>query len=181
MRACYQGVMIRLCLAMVLMLPAAYCSAATQQSGTVVFDHGFFCALEPVSRDLAEDTVSGDVALVDHSPVFIGPGPDVPARIGIGMGVNVQMQPGSGGPATVEVQHPPMGPNAVTRQTWQSTLSETDALYLGYSFDYPYELLTGRWTLSASANGRTVYAVTFNVVPASQMPWIACGEQVPLS
>jgi hypothetical protein len=173
--------MIRLCAPLIVMLFAAVCAAATQQSGTVYFEQGYFCALEPVRRDLAENTVSGDVAIVEGSPNFIGPGPDVPARIGIGMGVNVQMQPGAGGPATVEVRHPPMGLNGVTHQTWQTDLSETNPHYLGYSFDYPYELVPGLWTLSASANGRTVYMVTFNVVPAAQMPWITCGQNIPLS
>lgn len=162
-------------------LAAAAVLARGAGPGAAELEYGFFCALETAATQEAPGTVSGTVNIVEGSPDFIGPGPEVPARIGIGFGVKVRARAGLAGPVTVEIEHPPMGPNAVTRQYWHTTLSGTDKQYLGYTFDQAYEVLPGRWTMSASANGRQIYAVSFQVVPAAQMPWIDCGWQVPIS
>lgn len=173
--------MVRPPLILFLLMLGSLCRAAPLGPGAAELDQGFFCALKTVSREPAQDTVSGSINLVAGAPAFIGPGPEVPARIGIGFGVMVRAAPGMAGPTTVQVEHPPMGPNAVTRQSWTTVLSGTQAQYLGYTFELPYELLPGRWTMSARANGRAIYEVSFNVVNPAQMPWITCGEQVPLS
>lgn len=155
--------------------------AAPFGPGAAELEVGYFCAMEPVATQSAEDTVSGTVNIVDGSPAFIGPGPDVPARLGIGFGVKVRANPNAAGPVTVHVEHPPMGPNRVTQQSWTTDLSGISTQYLGYTFEQEYEVLPGAWTMSASANGRPIYSVSFTVVDARQMPWVDCGWQVPMS
>jgi len=173
--------MIARVLTLLLLLAGQSAHAATKGSAAAELSHGYFCALETVATEAAKGTVSGTINLVERSPDFIGPGPEVPARLGIGFGVKVRMAPGLTGRATVRVQHPPMGPQAVTRQHWQTTLTDERAQYLGYTFEQSYELLPGPWSLSASANGRPIYSVSFTVVDPRQMPWVNCGAQIPLS
>ncbi len=173
--------MFRLLTIALCLFGAAAALARGAGPGAAELEYGFFCALETAATQEAPGTVSGIVNIVEGSPDFIGPGPEVPARIGIGFGVKVRARPGMSGSVTVHIEHPPMGPNAVTQQYWNTTLSGIDKQYLGYTFEKDYEVLPGRWTMSASANGRPIYSVSFVIVPANQMPWIDCGWQVPLS
>ncbi len=173
--------MIRRASLLFVLLSGLTAQAALSATGAAELDQGFFCAMETVATESAQDTVSGTVNLVDSVPVFIGPGPTVPARLGVGFGVMVQVPPQMAGVASVQIDHPPMGPKAVTRQTWSTLVSGVKADYLGYTFEYPYELLRGRWTMSARVNGQVLYSVSFTVVDPAQMPWVTCGEQIPLS
>lgn len=155
--------------------------AAAQSPGTARFEHGFFCALEPIAVEEANDTVSGTVTIVADEPIFLAPGPQVPAQLGIGFGVIVQPLPQYAGPVTISVQHPPMGPNGVTRQSWQAELFSDDTTYLGFTFEDRYEVVRGEWTLSAQSNGRPIYSVRFQVTDPARLRPVTCGEQVPLS
>lgn len=159
---------------------AATAPAATETPGVAEFDYGYFCALEPVDEGVAEGTISGTVSFVEGPPPFIATGPLVPARIGIGFGVHVRARDGFAGDVTVVIEHPPMGPDRVTRQVWITHLSADERDYLGYSFDYEYELVTGPWRMSASSDGRLVYAAEFEVLAAALMPDPECGK-MPIS
>ena len=156
------------------MLPGT-AKAAPETPGTVYFDHGVFCALEPADERPAEGTVSGVIGLLDETPVFARPGPVVPARVGIGFGVHVQVAPQFAGPATIETSHPPMGPNGVTSQIWEVEFSADRVSYNGFSFDFEYELLPGPWSFTATANGRLIYKVDFTVVDPRFAPALTCG------
>jgi hypothetical protein len=163
------------------MLPAPDATAETIAPGVQDFEFGFFCATEPLSQRPASGTISGVVNNVDGSPRFVRLGPMVPARLGIGFGVNAQVLPQYEGPVLAVTLHPPMGPNRVTRETFDANLSSAEPSYLGFSFEHAYELVPGPWTLSAEANGRVIYSVDFLVVDPKSMPDVTCGEAVPLS
>ncbi|MCP3972010.1 MAG: DUF3859 domain-containing protein [Rhodobacteraceae bacterium] len=160
---------------------AGLAQAAPQRQGAAELLYGYFCALEPVSSEQAAGTVSGVVLLVDSLPSFISQGPVVPAQIGVGFGVHVRVLPEYEGQVTVQVEHPPMGPNGVTRENWNTRLSSDDLTYSGFSFEEDYELLPGTWTMSAHASGRPIYSVSFEVVIPAVLPPVDCSRYVPLS
>jgi len=172
---------MRRALAFCLLWLTAAANAAPQTPGVAAFDYGYFCALDPVEEQASPDTVSGTVQLVADLPTFIARDLNVPAQVGVGFGVHVQTLPQFAGQVTVTSEHPPMGPNGVTRQSWVTDLSATEQNYVGYSFEYDYELLPGLWTLSAQANGRMLYSITFNILPPTQSPGVPCRQNIPLS
>ena len=148
--------------------------AEPTSNGTTYFDYGVFCALETVNTMEAEDTISGVVNLLAETPVFLKQTTVVPARIGVGFGVHVDIPPEFGNVAVLSMEHPPMGPNAVTHETWVSQYNAGQINYNGFTFEYDYELEPGVWTLSSSMNGRKIYEVEFNVIDASLMPGLTC-------
>lgn len=172
---------VRLALAAVaLLLAASAARAGAEAPGAETIQYGYFCALEPVDHGIAEDTVAGVVNLVEGRPTFLKTGPLVPAQIGLGFGVLVQAKPGFGGPVTMHVEHPPMGPEGVTQQRWVTHMSDAEVDYFGYTFDEAYELLPGEWVMTAESGGRLIYRVAFTVLDAALMPSASCG-MVPMS
>jgi len=167
---------MRLIPLLALSLLATFNRNAPESPGAIEFEYGYFCALKPVATQKAQDTVSGDVSLVAALPQFIATGAIVPAQIGIGFGVKIRVQPGFTGLVTAVSEHPPMGPNGVTRQSWQTAFSDTEIQYAGYSFEHAYEVLPGTWTLSAQSNGRQIYRVSFDVVAPERLPLVSCGQ-----
>lgn len=160
--------------------PPVVAADAPVSPGAVDFAYGYFCARDPSELIEAEGTVAGVVNLIEGVPPFIATGTTVPAQIGVGFGVHILVHPAFAGPVDLVIEHPPMGPDGVTRQTWTTDLRADDPDYLGYSFDRDYELLTGQWTITATTNGRLVYRASFDVVRASLMPPVPCGI-VPIS
>ncbi|WP_172300263.1 DUF3859 domain-containing protein [Pseudoruegeria sp. HB172150] len=165
--------------ALLLTLPGALHAGAVS-TGAAELDYGYFCALQPVDQGPAADTISGTVNFVEGRPDFLRRGSLVPAQMGLGFGVHVRPLPDYDGLVTVEVTHPPMGPQGVTHQTWVTELDSTELEYLGYSFDEDYELVEGVWTMKAQSEGRTIYEVAFTVVDADVLPPVTC-EMVPMS
>lgn len=159
---------------------AAQSDTASNAPGARFFDYGPFCAIETVDHQVAEDTISGVLNLVETTPTLYSHGPLVPAQIGIGFGVLIDVAPDFAGPATVVTTHPPMGPNGVTRQTWTTDYVTGDTSYNGFTFEYDYELVKGPWSISASNNGRLIYEAYFTVVDPMTLPPPPCGT-APLS
>ncbi len=159
-------------------LPAA-AGASLAAPGAAAATYGYFCARNPVAEIPAEDTISGTVSLIEGPPRLIRQGPLVPAQIGVGFGVIFDLSPGAAGPVTVEVTHPPMGPQGVTRETWVSSATGVDGNYVGFTFDLPYEVREGRWSFRGTANGRMVFEASFDVVsPGPALPVFCPTEPV---
>lgn len=168
-------------LRLVFLLLPTLVAAEPSTPGAAYFAYGHFCSLDPVAEERSADTISGTVQLVEGLPEFAAEGPNVPAQIGVGFGVHVQTLPQYAGPVLIVTEHPPMGPEGVTRQSWVTSFSADAPTYVGYSFEYEYELLPGLWTLSAQANGREIYSVTFNVFRPAQSQGLSCRAFIPLS
>ncbi len=164
-----------------LALTGARALANATAPGAVHFEYGYFCALDPIGTREAEGTVSGIVLMVDRPPEFLRKGPVVPAAKGLGFGVHVQVRPELAGPVSITTTHPPMGPNGVTAQTWPTDLSSDDESYVGFVFEHDYELLLGDWSISAEANGREIFSVSFSVVAPDALPPVACGQHTPIA
>ncbi|MEM1387833.1 MAG: DUF3859 domain-containing protein [Pseudomonadota bacterium] len=166
--------------ALLTLLFGAVSAIAASSPGAASLNYGYFCAVEPIDEAFAEGTISGTVSFVADVPSFISEGSLVPAQLGIGFGVHVRALPEFAGPVTVYIEHPPMGPNGVTKQVWETSIGADEPEYLGYTFDMAYELVTGSWSLSAEAENGTVYSVDFEVLDAGLMPPTPCGA-TPLS
>ncbi|KZY36124.1 hypothetical protein A3731_02275 [Roseovarius sp. HI0049] len=146
--------------------------------GVAQLEYGYMCKLATEEEMMAEDTLSGTVSLVTDPPPFTYRGTTVPAEIGVEFGVRVQVLPEFEGPATVHVEHPPHGAAGITRESWQTWLSAGDMGYASFSFEADYEVTPGKWTMSASANGRLIYSVTFDVIApmGSATDAMGCNE-----
>jgi hypothetical protein len=154
--------------------------AQSRAPGGAFFAQGVFCAVEIVGEEIAEGTLSGTLNLVEGPPEFYSTGPLVPAQIGIGFGIHLDVDPGFSGTARVTTTHPPMGPEGVTKQTWETNYHPGDLAYNGFTFEYAYELVKGTWTISAEANGREIYFAEFTVIDPGLAPPPPCGS-APLS
>lgn len=142
--------------------------------GTAFFDYGFFCAVEIIGHEEAQDTISGVVNMVAETPEFQRRSAIIPAEIGIGFGVHADVLPGYDGQAVIVNLHPPMGPDGVTRESWTTTYTAGEVSYNGFTFEYDYELVTGPWQISATSNGRLIYRIDFEVVDPALLPKLSC-------
>jgi len=159
--------------ALLAILPVAGLAQAIS-NGTTYFDYGIYCAVETDSQQEAKDTISGVINILSETPVFIRKGTIVPAQIGVGFGIHVDIPDDLSGPVTMATVHPPMGPDGITRETWQTTFTPGQINYSGFTFEFDYELLPGPWQISASIDDRLIYSVDFTVVNPRLTAPIAC-------
>ena len=171
---CFQSVS-RVVLTISLWLVALPGWSETRAPGAVDFSFGIYCAEEGLEQVEAEDTISGVVNLLPHTPEFVRRTPVIPARLGIGFGVHVNVRPEFAGTAVIETRHPPMGPNGVTVETWVTDFTEDRVAHNGFTFEHPYELVQGDWSISASINGRLIYHVDFTIVDPGFAPPVNCA------
>jgi len=142
------------------------------------FKAGIVCAQKVVGLSPAPGTIAGTTNLIEGAPRFISTGRQVPAVLGIGFGVQTRAQNGFGlNDVLVTMTHPPMGDAGVTVESYTTTIFGSDSTSTLFQFDYPYELVTGPWQISASLDGKLLFRVQFEVVPAAAVPDLAeaCG------
>jgi len=154
--------------------------AAINSPGAERIDYGYLCQLPTAEIVEAPNTVSGELNLVDGIPVFFRRTTTIPAQIGLSFGVTVDVSPGFIGSAVIETRHPPMGPEGIETESWVTEFTADSTGYAGFTFDFDYELLPGTWTFVATANGRLIYEVDFEVVRVEGGPVIDC-RGMPLS
>lgn len=144
---------------------------------------GVICAPEVIDHVPAPDTVAGVQNVIEGDPPFVTNGRTVPAVIGIGFAIKAQAAGQDLPEVTIVVTHPPMGPDGVTRESYQTSIRADRLSLTAWQFEHEYELVTGPWTVSAWAGDRLVYAVTFDVVPPEMLPELAatCGFEELLS
>lgn len=148
-------------LALLLILVAAPAAAQVR-----LVEAGIVC---PGDRDgveeAAPDTEAGFVTTIEEAVAFDLPDRVVPTLEKLSFGIRVALKDGAGAtPITVTTTHPPMGPRAVTRQAYRSSLVPGDTSLKLYTFDLPYERVPGRWTFGIEIAGETVLEVPFDVV-----------------
>ena len=151
--------------------------------GASDIDFGYMCAVEATGWVEAEDTISGVVNLVEGDPVFTARTTDIPAMIGVEFGVFVQVTPEFEGVSTVHVDHPPQGEYGIIHETWEQEFWSDEQTYVGFVFEYDYELTPGEWIMSARRDGTLVYEVRFNVVSPDELPvaLLDCGASPHMS
>ncbi len=169
---CTMRHLIAVLLLVTLALPAR--AGITRGADVLALTAGVICAPEATGFRDAPDTILGRTHILDRMPAFAAETLTVPAVLGVGFGVRVQAAEGMGtDPLIVTLTHPPMGEAGVQRQSFDSTISGQDPSMAFYQFDYPYELVTGQWTLEGHRGGDLVYRVVFDVVPPQAVPELA--------
>lgn len=139
------------------------------------YEAGIICAVAPDRIDAAPDTVSGTKHVVEERPPFVSTSRRVPAVTGVGFGVSAEAVAANGlSGVTMVVTHPPMAPNGTTQQSFVTRIPGGEPGITFYQFDYDYELLLGRWTLTVvDADGSILFSVPFEVVPPQSVPALA--------
>jgi Domain of unknown function (DUF3859) len=154
----------------VLPLLASASGAALAEGPLKVTEVGIFCPYERNGSVVAPDTVMGTVDLIDDQPVDVH-STRVPAYLTLAFGARYRLVDGQPDqPATIVITHPPMGPDGITRQSWDMTLRAGDDGLSTYRFDRPDELVLGEWTLQVQVEGRSLMSQSFSVVPPAQAP-----------
>lgn len=147
-------------------------------------DAGIICTAGNRTREAAPDTRSGYIELLDGTSTLGLSARRIPAVPGLAFGVIAEMsETDEAQGATVIVTHPPMGEDRTERETWQSDFLAGDTVMNFFSFDLPEERVTGRWTIEARFEGRTLFSARFEVVDPAVMPDFVspCIEPPPIS
>lgn len=145
---------------------------------------GIFCAPEIITTVPSPDTVSGESNIMKYEPEFISHSRNVPAVLGMGFGLKIMASEYDIHDVVTTATHPPMGPEGVTKQTFNTSwISSTDLSFMLYQFDYDYEMVQGPWTLNAWDGETLLFQAHFNVVSPQMVPELAsaCGYEDLLS
>ena len=113
----------------------------------------------------APDTEFGEIRQIDQPVIFDLDARTVPTMTNLGFGFRIGLEAGQ--PArdvTIVVTHPPMGPRAVTRQSWSDRLEPGEDSVDLFTFEEDYEKVPGRWTFSVEIDGSVVVEAPFDVV-----------------
>jgi hypothetical protein len=143
---------------------------------------GIVCAPPVIGSAPAPDTVAGVTNIIEDLPPFVSNDRIVPAVLGVGFAVRVD--PTIDLPAVrVEVEHPPMGPDRITRESYPSGHYVGGDSFAMYQFEYDYELVKGAWTVTGWLDTQPLWSVTFQVVDPTLVPDLAapCGYEALLS
>ncbi len=145
---------------------------------------GVICPPEPVGASPAPGTLAGTTHVIDVDPPFVSNSRIVPATIGVGFGVKaLATDPAGLQDVVMVVTHPPMGKERIQTQSFQTRIKGDAPSVTFYQFDYAYELVTGRWQMTAMRGDTVLYQASFDVVPPQRLPELAgaCGYEDLLS
>lgn len=163
---------------LLVLLFAAPASAEDVTSPVVgFFEAGIVCAQEVIGNEPAPDTIAGFTNLIEEVPAFVSTGRLVPGVIGVGFGVKTAA---AGDDVfldlTVTVTHPPMGPDGVTEQSFPGRLGGEIGISF-YELEFPYEIVTGEWTFTATTPKAVIWSAEFTVVAPQALPELGgiCG------
>lgn len=145
---------------------------------------GIVCPPEPIGASPAPGTLAGTTHIIEEEPPFVSTSRRVPAALGIGFGIKALSADTNGlSDVVMVVTHPPMGENGVQSQNFYTTISGLDPSLTFYQFDFDYELVPGKWEMSAFHKGELLYQIAFEVVAPYLVPELAsaCGYEQLLS
>jgi hypothetical protein len=145
---------------------AAPALGSGQQRGEIV-EYGLYETKAVGSRP-AGQTATGNVASIGPKKL-IEKTDVIPGMLGRSLGL-VYRLPAHIGPAetlTFRVIHPPIT-NPETGKTWDKSEWTSEAgsreSYVGYTFDYRWEIAEGPWTIQILHEGKVVVEKTFKVI-----------------
>ncbi|MGR3496558.1 DUF3859 domain-containing protein [Citreimonas sp.] len=140
--------------------------------GLTFEEYGVICAIDTEGQRLAPDTESGVVNVIPQGRAFDVVTDVVPAEPGISFGIRTSGMTPALLAARIEVTHPPMGRNGVTRQIWDY-VPANPSLNL-FTFEYPYEAVEGSWTFRVlGADGTVLAAQRFTVTTLDRATEVA--------
>lgn len=169
--------------ALFLLLSAVPSGAQTRSSDTVTYlEIGLYCADRPEDAEDAPGTEDGYALLFADRPDLLSDGPVVPASFGVGFGMHIQLRPDYPfDRVQLKLTHPAFPGSGRTQQSWQSRISTTQPVLIGYLLGIPEQVIAGRWTFTLSdPDGRFIAEAAFDVVPPAQFGPLpdGCGYAV---
>lgn len=93
----------------------------------------------------------------------------IPMLDGIGFGVEAAPLSDLIG-AQITILHPPYRGTDVTTEQWTTDILTANQNLNFFTFEFPFELVPGRWAMQASHKGKLLYAVEFDVVHPDRFP-----------
>ncbi|APX23447.1 MAG: DUF3859 domain-containing protein [Rhodobacteraceae bacterium] len=132
----------------------------------ILIDHGVICQVAAEGARPAPDTMVGEINLVRQTREMDVTTRVVPAKPGISFGIKFTLRPDTPPrDMNVIVTHPAMGPEGVTRESWTASVSGGRPSLNLFTFEFPYELVTGAWTMALEFEGERLMEQHFEVVP----------------
>lgn len=129
---------------------------------------GVFCYRSPdyVTKDRV--TIDGKVDRFDEAPDIVKQTQVIPAIDGLLFGVSGRGSSSSGVVVTLEIEHPPLGDQGITRETWEAWYPNDRVTMNGYTLGLDRGNPVGKWILTAKQKKKVVFQVEFDVVEASK-------------
>ncbi len=165
----------RPCLILAALFAAGLWTGAARGENSVaapllLVDHGVICELTIVGERVAPLTESGTLNLVAQDRGIDVTTRRVPARLGLSFGLRMRLARGTA-PITADivVTHPPL-PSGVATQSWPADLIDGATALNVFTFEFPHELVHGRWTFRVLHEGRLLAEQNFDVVPPPEAP-----------
>lgn len=134
---------------------------------------GLICAPPPAGRREAPDTAFGWIHVPDEPIVIRREGSVVPAVLGMGFGVHFRLHGDVPRLLRYVIEHPPMAPSGLSRQSWESLVENQSGEHVFFQFDLPEELLIGDWSFTAFDGTRELFHAAFRVVEPADLPQLA--------
>lgn len=144
--------------------------------GVVELTRGLICAPPEGGRRDAPDTASGWIHVPDQPIEIRVEGTTAPALLGTGFGVRYVLEAGASPvpvPVRYTVIHPPLPPDGMTRQSWESLVMPGMPEQVFFQFDIADELQPGHWNFTAESGATELFHAAFDIVPAETVPHLA--------
>jgi len=138
---------------------------------------GIFCPPPVTSKSEGKDTIRGDISRYDARPVLGRATNVIPAVDHILFGIEGRERPSTGDPVTIEVTHPPLGPNAVRHESWVTHLRAGEGSFSGYEIGLSDGNPLGTWVITGARKGRKLFSASFEVVRPSIVNFDPCTTE----
>ncbi len=136
-------------------------------------EYGLVCDPGTIGTQDAPDTTIGNIGIIGNTPAFTWHGTIVPVAKGVSFGVEVIGKGEFLEPVDVIVTHPTFIGYGTKRERYSTSLSPESYTTDLFTFDYPHEMVPGRWVFEMQYQGRVLYHVAFQVVPPKTVPYLA--------
>jgi len=130
---------------------------------------GIICPHDTLGSQPAPDTEAGEIGLLAPGVTIRLQQSRVPAKLGMGFGIQSQLAPGTAPrDLRIVVTHPPMGDKGLTRQSWRFTPSDSEPYLSVFTFEFPYEMVLGTWTMEVHDGEDILLRRSFDIVPEEE-------------
>lgn len=139
-------------------------------AGVQSLTRGLICAPPEAGRREAPDTASGWIHVPDVPIDIRIEGVVAPALLGTGFGVRYVLDGAAPVPVRYIVSHPPLPPDGLTQQSWESLVMPGAPEQVFFQFDIEDELQPGRWSFAAHSGATELFHAGFDIVAPATVP-----------
>jgi hypothetical protein len=135
--------------------------------GVTILDLGIYCRPDATTKEDAPGTILGYIRNLPGPPAISFRQQEVPARIGVHFGLIVMTDRDIPG-----VRVETWKPGATEPELWFTDHAAGTPHARGFAFDFPQELIPGRWRMEAHDGSTLLYRVEWEVLPGDQLPGV---------